>query len=292
MSFITSLTHHLVVATLQLDVAKLDNCHTIVGRGLLALSMCHTLRTLSLSGCRRLTDEAVMNVSHLLSLETLNLEGCRCLTDRSLVATSGLFNLRVLDISQCDLITDAGLDHLEGLENLEELSLGWCRSISNRGLDTLTMHPGRVAWLRVLRLARCNITDNGVEYLGRLLSLEELDLSGCVAIGSAAVGRALEKVGEGHGAVMKCMIGDASFASFELDAANHLESLIIYLVANLLLYFFISPYRCCISRLLTCHTALESCKNSLVHHLRFYTNCVAFSFHLSLSLERSLSFPP
>lgn len=84
-----------------LEVARLDNCHGITGRGLLAFSRSHRLHTLSLANCRRLTDEAVVNVSHLgASLTALNLGGCRCLTDRSLEALSGLEMLIKLDLSQ------------------------------------------------------------------------------------------------------------------------------------------------------------------------------------------------
>ena len=178
----------------QLEVARLDNCHGICGRGLLALTMSHSLHTLSLSGCRRLTDEAIINVSNVETLQSLNLEGCRCLTDRSLAALSGLFCLLKLDLSQCDLVTDAGLEHLEGLQHLEELSLGWCRSISDHGLDILTAQPRRSEILRVLRLARCTITDGGIGHLGRLLALEELDLNGCSNVSSVSLGNVLEKM--------------------------------------------------------------------------------------------------
>lgn len=178
----------------RLEVAKLDNCHALVGRGLLAFSVSRRLHTLSLANCRRLTDEATINISHLSSLEALSFDGCRCLTDRSLAAISELYNLRRLDLSQCDLITDSGLEHLESVEALEELSLGWCRSITNEGINALTTQPGRALMLRVLRLARCMITDDGVEYLGRLSALEELDLNGCSNISSAALAGALEKL--------------------------------------------------------------------------------------------------
>ena len=88
----------------SLEIARLDNCHGITGRGLLAFSRPYKLHTLSLSNCRRLTDEAVVNVSHLgVSLITLNLGGCRCLTDRSLEAMSGMLELRQLDLSQVSL---------------------------------------------------------------------------------------------------------------------------------------------------------------------------------------------
>lgn len=84
-----------------LEVVKLDNCHGITGRGLLAFSRSHRLHTLSLSNCRRLTDEAMVNVSHLgSSLMALNLGGCRCLTDRSLEAMANMIELRKLDLSQ------------------------------------------------------------------------------------------------------------------------------------------------------------------------------------------------
>lgn len=178
----------------RLEVARLDNCYSIVGRGLLAFSISHRLHTLSLANCRRLTDEAIINISHLNSLEALSLDGCRCLTDRSLAALAGLFRLKKLDVSQCDLITDDGLKALENLEELEELSLGWCRLISDNGLDILTSQYGRSERLRVLSLARCPITDSGAEYLSRLQSLEELDINGCSNIGSHALGRAFSKM--------------------------------------------------------------------------------------------------
>lgn len=176
----------------KLEVVKLDNCHALVGRGLLALALSHRLHTLSLANCRRLTDEAVVNISHILSLEALSLGGCRCLTDRSLAALADLYSLRKLDLSQCDLITDAGLEQLDNLENLEELGLGWCRQITDLGIDSLTSQPGRSTNLRVLRVARCPLSDLGVECLGRLKALEELDLNGCNGIGSSALGKTLE----------------------------------------------------------------------------------------------------
>jgi len=179
----------------SLEVVKLDNCHGITGRGLLAFSRSHRLHTLSLANCRRLTDEAVVNVSHLgTSLTALNLGGCRCLTDRSLEALSNLMELRKLDLSQCDLITDDGIENLDGLAHLDELSLGWCRLISDEGLETLADQPNRAQALRTLRLARCSITDAGLKHLEKLENLEELDLNGCVSISSSALGDTLGKL--------------------------------------------------------------------------------------------------
>lgn len=178
----------------RLEVAKLDNCHALTGRGLLAFARSHRLRSLSLANCRRLTDEAVINISHLLSLEELSLDGCRCLTNRSLAAVSDLYGLRRLDLSQCDLITDEGVEQLEHLEALEELSLGWCRLITDQGIKSLASHPERGQTLRILRLARCSLTDEGVSHLSSLQALEELDLNGCTEIGSTALGKSLERM--------------------------------------------------------------------------------------------------
>jgi len=178
----------------SLEVVRLDNCHSIVGRGLLAFSVSHRLHTLSLANCRRLTDEAIINISHLNSLEALSLDGCRCLTDRSLAALGGLYRLKKLDLSQCDLLTDTGLEQLQNLEEIEELSLGWCRLITDNGIETLAKQPGRSRSLRILGLARCPITENGVEHLAVLENLEELDLNGCSDVGSAALGKALSRM--------------------------------------------------------------------------------------------------
>lgn len=178
----------------RLEVAKLDNCHSVVGRGLVVLSSSPRLHTLSLTNCRRLTDEAIVNISHLQSLQALSLDGCRCITDFSLAALADMYNLRKLGLSQCDLITNEGLKALEHLQRLQEISLGWCRQVSDAGIQTLTAQPGRSSNLQILRLARCPITDEGVQYLGGLAALEELDLNGCCRISSAPLGKALEKM--------------------------------------------------------------------------------------------------
>jgi hypothetical protein len=174
-----------------LQICRLDGCHSILGRGLCVLEKSYLLHTLSLANCRRLQDEAVINISHLVALEHLTLDGCRCLTNRSLEALANLYNMRKLDLSQCDLITDEGLEYLQDLEMLEELSLGWCRLITDEGLNQLTQQPGRAEFLKILRLARCPITDDGVAFLGRLRRLEELDLNGCASLASGALGEVL-----------------------------------------------------------------------------------------------------
>ena len=177
-----------------LEVAKLDNCHSIQGRGLLVLSNSSHLHTLSLANCRRITDEAIVNISHLFSITALTLDGCRCLTDRSLAAISDLCQLQKLDLSQCDLITNSGLNYLRDLQYLEELSLGWCRNVSDDGIKILASQPMRCESLKILRIARCQISDEGIESLGKLTNLRELNLNGCSNVSSAALGNTLQRL--------------------------------------------------------------------------------------------------
>jgi len=179
----------------SLEVAKLDHCHSIVGKGLVAFASSERLHTLSLANCRRLTDEAIINISHLAAIEALSLDGCRCITDSSLIALSSMYELRKLDLTQCDLITDSGLNGLRRLELIEELSLGWCRFLTDKGIKTVcTQNAGRKENLRVLRLARTDLGEEGLEGLMHLSALEELDLNGCSQIASAALGDVLEKL--------------------------------------------------------------------------------------------------
>jgi len=178
-----------------LEIAKLDNCHNIIGRGLVAFSSCHRLNTLSLANCRRLSDEAIVNISHLTSLNALSLDGCRNLTVMSMEALGNLHQLCKLDLSQCDLITDEGMEYLKNLEYLQELSLGWVRNITDVGIEMLCNQPNRCKYLRILRLSRCcSITDVGVSHLSKLSMLQELDLNGCSSITSAALALTLEKL--------------------------------------------------------------------------------------------------
>ena len=178
----------------SLEVVKLDDCHSLTGPGLGAFSTSNKLHTLSLANCRRLTDEGVGRIAHLPSIKALSLGGCRCITDRSLHAISSMVQLQKLDVSQCDLVTDNGIRGLYRLEYIEELSIGWCRLISDKGLGALCSQPGRSERLRVLHLARCSITNEGVKQLGNLACLTELDLNGCSKIGSAVLGSVLEKL--------------------------------------------------------------------------------------------------
>lgn len=58
----------------------------------------------------------------------------------------------------------------------------------------LVEQPNRSRAMRVLRLARCPITDEGLGYIGMLSSLDELDLNGCINMSSSVLGDTLGKL--------------------------------------------------------------------------------------------------
>lgn len=185
---------HLKHLSGALEIVRLDSCHSIIGRGLIAFSNSHYIHTLTMSDCRCLTDEAIINIAHLSSLKTLVLDGCRCITNVSLRAIGQLVNLTKLDLSQCDLISDDALPYLTQLVFLQDLSLGWCRRISDQGIEILVHQPMRRENLRSLCLARCHITDVGIVHIAHLKALESLNLNGCSNIKSAALGETLNSL--------------------------------------------------------------------------------------------------
>ena len=99
--------------------------------------------------------------------------------------------IHCISLIQCDLITNEGLNNLANLDQIEELSLGWCRLISDGGLEILSEHRNRAQTLRVLHLARCPITDDGLVHLSKMKQLQELDLNGCSKLSSQALSVAL-----------------------------------------------------------------------------------------------------
>lgn len=66
--------------------------------------------------------------------------------------------------------------------------------ISDDGLEILANQPNRSQALHTLRLARCSITDDGLEHLEKLEHLQELDLNGCINISSSELGETLGKL--------------------------------------------------------------------------------------------------
>jgi F-box and leucine-rich repeat protein 14 len=169
----------------QLQIARLDHCHRLTS--LRSFANSHNLEVLSLSDCRRMSDRGILAVANLQSVQHVNLSGCRCLSDHGVSVLQHWHCLTHVDLSRCDMLTDYAVEYLKDLDQIEDLNLSWCRGVTDAGLEMLVSHLGRAENLRVLKIARCDITDKGLLHLAKLTMLEELDLNGCTNLTGAGL---------------------------------------------------------------------------------------------------------
>jgi uncharacterized protein len=127
-------------------------CHNLHGRGFRALATMPVLRNLSVS-CKNVDDGALSVLPAFPSLR---------------------------EIMPMD-IPDAGYRHIGACEKLEALTLMYCR-------DTTDLATEQIVGLRKLTkyfASYTQITDRTPELLSQIVSLEEVTLSGCVALTNA-----------------------------------------------------------------------------------------------------------
>ncbi|CAM36960.1 conserved hypothetical protein [Leishmania braziliensis MHOM/BR/75/M2904] len=162
----------------------------------LALSSCHRVHTLTLSGCvgidcfaplTALTHLSRLDVSHthldnaeLLhlcrscsQLRFLALNSCNHITDFSPLAL--LENLTYLHVARTRFRT-SDLERIKALPELEEVHMSSCRVV-----DTFTPLAD-LRTLRVLDLRDTWMDDAGIEAIARCCQLKRLNLSSCPAI--------------------------------------------------------------------------------------------------------------
>ena len=167
--------------------------------GLKQLASLSKLVSLSFSGGRGMTDDGLRALAGLKSLRSLKIDGAP-ITDAGLVHLASLQSLRVLIINARQ-VDGTGVRHLATVPLLE-LTLpgatsdglkGVARCVSLHKLDISGWKPKRVElnaladmpnlwWLA----ARCDIANEGIRDLHKLVSLRYLDLTGCVSIDDGA----------------------------------------------------------------------------------------------------------
>eukprot|EP00808_Paulinella_micropora_P017950 g32211.t1 len=191
------------LSQLPLRRLRLDSCDLLTDTGLSHLSDM-PIEYLDLWGLRRITDEGLRALS-TLPLKELNLLLCTKLTSEGLAHLSTL-RLNHLNLDSCARIDDQGLLHLsempltylslhglcrvtdEGLTVLAKLplthlDLALCEWLTDRSLPLLAKMP-----LRHLNLDSCKrLTDAGLPHLAQILSLEELNVGGCMGLTPGAV---------------------------------------------------------------------------------------------------------
>ncbi|XP_067861092.1 F-box and leucine-rich repeat protein 13-like [Heptranchias perlo] len=123
--------------------------------------------------CFKIFSKACPNLNHIFVTD------CPRITDNSLKSISILRNVIVLNISDCISITDVGIRcFIEGPSGskLRELNLSNCIYITDISMLKIAQ---RCHSLTHLRLRYCErLTDNGIEWLGSLPVMTNIDLTG------------------------------------------------------------------------------------------------------------------
>lgn len=133
--------------------------------------------------CDRLTATGAAHLARLTALQTLRLP--RYADDEWLAAVGGLATLTRLDLDDCRRVSDAGIERLSPLTRLTELDLKDCR-LTDRSLATV----GRLVRLEELNLSCSDdawrgvswLTDAGVKELRPLTALKGLCLNSCTQL--------------------------------------------------------------------------------------------------------------
>lgn len=127
-------------------------------------------------------DTGITEIQHLrnmVELEVLILYNT-LIHEGELTQLRGFLNLRELNISDIETVTDAVFEHLQELTKLEILS--FCHTkITDRGLEMFLLQDARIL-IRDLTLSQTHITDAGLEHVGGLINLKNLDISLNIAI--------------------------------------------------------------------------------------------------------------
>ena len=162
------------------------------------------LKSLNLSLCKDVSDNSIGKIaSRCKNLERLDLGGCSKISNNALFyISSNLKNMKSLNLRSCRQVSDQGLCHLTGknshsnpagLERLENLGLQDCQKITDEGLQSISAGLPKVS---KINLSFCvSVTDTGLKSLGRISTLEDLNLRSCDNISDIGIGFLAEDVG-------------------------------------------------------------------------------------------------
>ena len=173
------------------DIARLTQlesvricCAPVTDAGLAALGALNHLKTLEVSyagvngagGLENpggITGSGLSALASLSNLEELRLHHTR-LTGTKLGSLHALRKLRVLDL-RANQITPEEIGVIDGMPPLSELDLSENRELGDVGVLLLVKGQWQ---LRTLHLHRVGLTDAGLSEIGRLTSLQTLDVGG------------------------------------------------------------------------------------------------------------------
>lgn len=157
-----------------LHTVEIADCEEITDDGLVHLQGIHTI---NLSRCSKITDTGIWNLNKEVKprqrrVHAINLSGCQGITDDGLKA---IWDAKSVNISQCEHITDASLKHFK---KIKVLDLGNCEQITDVGLKNLSETlASRGRTIDTIYLKKCRrITNDGLRYLQ---GVQNIDLSNC-----------------------------------------------------------------------------------------------------------------
>ncbi len=170
----------------------------------------------------RATDAGLAHLTGLKKLKSIRAFQIP-FTDAGLAHLAKLPALEILQVGTGARFTDAGLEALAAARSLKVLDLGHGNQFSNAGLP----HLARLPALERLRLSTSNkaVTASGVVFLGRIKTLQGLDVGGC-ALGKNGL-RALSSL-----PALKSLHLDDELLTFddlsELESFKSLEDLRVF----------------------------------------------------------------
>jgi len=146
--------------------------------GFEALSRSQTLEQLWTRETPHLGSRGFLALSRMPALRTLGVS-CQQVSDEALAAFSEFPSLR--ELTPID-VTDPGFRHIGRCDKLERLSCMYCRETT----DVATEHIGSLQ-LRSYYAGLTQITDRSLEILGRMTSLERIELYECLHVTNAGL---------------------------------------------------------------------------------------------------------
>lgn len=150
---------------------ELGQLKQLADKEFVPLQQMQGLRKLGLNGSGA-GDAAAAAIANL-PLRSLTI-GSPALTDKGMRRIGGITTLNEsLEIGPTAKVTDAGLKHLWGPNRLWQLVLRQKEGITGAGFSTLAHE---LEGLRIVKVASVDLTDEGLQYLGLLPMLEEVEL--------------------------------------------------------------------------------------------------------------------
>ncbi|NKB70844.1 MAG: sigma-70 family RNA polymerase sigma factor [Candidatus Latescibacteria bacterium] len=152
-------------------------------RGFAALAQCRSLERLAAYSCHGLTGKGLAAWAQLPRLQFLYVGGA-CLADEGLAALGDFAALREFWTGNDNIFTDRVFEYIVRAPGLERLLNMYCRATGDRATQYVVAGAAPLKWYGIMGTT---ISDNSLELLATMPSLEELTLENLKGITNAGV---------------------------------------------------------------------------------------------------------